>query len=148
MEGQERGCSFQRYSRWELGSKTSPFEGVGPTAGWDTLGKRNKVITLLEVWSQFGCPAFILITMVTKLSQLINLERYLESRLPNSVMCRGHFSHQYETSTRSPLLTWLSLCVQSGRWSSFGKWVWFSKSNIDLVIYFYMLFYLLNLFLI
>jgi hypothetical protein len=49
MEGEERGCSFQRQSRWELGSETSPLEGVGPTAGWDTLGKRKKIFTLLGV---------------------------------------------------------------------------------------------------
>ena len=78
-EGQEGGCSFQRQSRWDLASKASPLEGVGPTAGWDTQGKRNKVTTLLGVRSQFGCPAFILITKVTKLSKLINLEMYLES---------------------------------------------------------------------
>jgi len=49
MEGQERGCYFQMQGRWELGSKTSPFEGVGPRAGWETLGKRNKVINLVAV---------------------------------------------------------------------------------------------------
>ena len=46
-----------------------------------------------------------------------------------------------------PFLTWLSWCAQSGRWFSFGKRVWFTESNIVLVIYFY-LFYLLNSFLI
>jgi len=30
-----------------------------------------------------------------------------------------------ETPTRSPFVTWLSWCTQSGRWSSFGKQVWF-----------------------
>jgi len=49
MEEQERGCSFQRQGRWELGRKTGPFEGVGPTAGWDTVRKRHKVTTLLGV---------------------------------------------------------------------------------------------------
>jgi hypothetical protein len=51
-------------------------------------------------------------------------------------------------STWSPFLTWLSRLAQSGSWSSFGKRVWFTESNIDLVISFYLLFYLLNLFLI
>ena len=41
-------------------------------------------------------------------------------------------------STRSPFLTWLSWCVQSGSWSSFRKWVWFTESHIVLVIYFYL----------
>jgi len=50
--------------------------------------------------------------------------------------------------TRSPFLTWLSQHAQSGRWSSFGKWVWFTESHITLVISFYLLLYLLNLFLI
>jgi len=49
MEGQERGCSIQRHGRWELGSKTGPLEGAGPTAGWDTVGNGNKVTTLLGV---------------------------------------------------------------------------------------------------
>ena len=39
------------------------------------------------------------------------------------------------SSTRSPFLTWFSRLAQSGRWSSFRKWVWFSESNIVLVIY-------------
>jgi len=39
-------------------------------------------------------------------------------------------------STWSPFLTWLSRCAQSGRWSFFGKWVWFTESNIVLVISF------------
>jgi hypothetical protein len=30
-------------------------------------------------------------------------------------------------STRSAFLTWLSQHAQSGRWSSFGKWVWFTE---------------------
>jgi hypothetical protein len=50
-------------------------------------------------------------------------------------------------STRSPFLTWLSQRAESGRCSSFGKRVWFTESNIVLIISFY-LFYLLNLFLI
>jgi hypothetical protein len=33
-------------------------------------------------------------------------------------------------STRSPFFTWLSRRAQSGRWSSFGKRVWFTESNI------------------
>jgi len=36
-------------------------------------------------------------------------------------------------STQSPFLNWLSRHAQSGRWSSFGKWVWFTESNIVLV---------------
>jgi len=49
MEGQESGCSFKRQGSWELRSKTGPLEGVGPTAGWDTVRKRNKVTILLGV---------------------------------------------------------------------------------------------------
>ena len=47
---------------------------------------------------------------------------------------------------RSSFLTWLSRRAQSGRWSSFGKRMWFTESNIVLVIF--CLFYLLILFLI
>jgi len=52
-------------------------------------------------------------------------------------------------STRSPsvLVTLLSPRAHSGRWSSSGKRVWFTESNIVLVISFY-LFYLLNLLLV
>ena len=39
-------------------------------------------------------------------------------------------------STRSPLLPCLSRHTQSGRWSSFGKRVWFTESHIVLVICF------------
>jgi len=49
-------------------------------------------------------------------------------------------------STRSPFVTLLSWHAQSGRWSSFGKWVWFTESQI--VLFFYLLFYLLNFLLI
>jgi len=41
-----------------------------------------------------------------------------------------------EYSTRSPLLPYLSRHTQSGRWSSFGKRVWFTESHITLVISF------------
>jgi len=51
-------------------------------------------------------------------------------------------------STWSPFSTWLSPRTQSGRRSSFGKWVWFTESNTVSVISFYLLYYLLNLFLI
>ena len=49
------------------------------------------------------------------------------------------------SSTWYPFLTWLSRHAQSGRWSSFGKWVWFTESNIVLVIslyFFYLLIFL------
>ena len=39
-------------------------------------------------------------------------------------------------SARSPFVSLLSRSAQSGRWSSFGKRVWFTKSHIDLVISF------------
>ena len=39
-------------------------------------------------------------------------------------------------STRSPFVT-LSQRAQSGRWSSFGKRVWFTESHIVLIIYFF-----------
>jgi len=51
-------------------------------------------------------------------------------------------------STWSPFVTLLSRRAQSGRWSFFGKRVWFSESHIVLIISFYPLFYLLNLLLI
>jgi len=38
-----------------------------------------------------------------------------------------------EDSTRSPFLTWLSRRSQSGRWSCFGKRLWFTESNIECV---------------
>jgi hypothetical protein len=41
----------------------------------------------------------------------------------------------YSHSTRSPFLTWLSRRAQSGRWSSFGKWVWFNESHTALFIF-------------
>jgi len=37
-------------------------------------------------------------------------------------------------STRSPFVTLLSRGAQSGRWSSFGKRVWFTESHIVLII--------------
>jgi len=42
-------------------------------------------------------------------------------------------------STRSPFVTLLSRRAQSGRWSSFGKRVWFTESHIDLIISFLLL---------
>jgi hypothetical protein len=54
----------------------------------------------------------------------------------------------HKKSIRSPFVTWMSQCAQSGRWSSFGKRVRFTESNIVFVISFYLLFYLLNLLLI
>jgi len=51
-------------------------------------------------------------------------------------------------STRSPCVNSLSRRAQSGRWSSFGKRVWFTESHTVLIISFYLLFYLLNLLLI
>ena len=51
------------------------------------------------------------------------------------------------SSTRSPFLNLLSRLAQSGRWSSFGKRVWFTESHIFLIISFY-LFYLFHLLLI
>ena len=51
-------------------------------------------------------------------------------------------------STQSPFLSLLSRRAQSGRWSSFGKRVWFTESHIVLIIVFSLRFYLLNLFLI
>ena len=61
----------------------------------------------------------------------------------------GDFKHELLNRLRSTMavnvLTWLSWYAQSGRWSSFGKRVWFSESNIVLVISYYLLFYLLNL---
>jgi len=50
-----------------------------------------------------------------------------------------------EYSTRSPFVTLLSRPAQSGRWSSFGKWVWFTESHLVLIIPFFYLFYLLSL---
>jgi hypothetical protein len=41
-------------------------------------------------------------------------------------------------STRSPLLPCLSRHTQSGKWSSFGKRVWFTETHIILVISFYL----------
>jgi len=38
--------------------------------------------------------------------------------------------------TRSPFVTLLSRRAQSGRWSSFGKRVWFTESHIVLIISF------------
>jgi hypothetical protein len=51
-------------------------------------------------------------------------------------------------STRSPFSNWLSQRAQSGRWCSFGKQEWFTKSHTVLVISSYLLFYLLYLLLI
>jgi len=51
-------------------------------------------------------------------------------------------------STRSPFVTLVSQCAQSGRWSSFGKRVWFTESHIVLLLSFYLLLYLLNFLLI
>ena len=45
-------------------------------------------------------------------------------------------SELYEVSTRSPFATLLSRRAQFGRWSSFGKRVWFTKSHIVLVTVF------------
>ena len=39
-------------------------------------------------------------------------------------------------STRSSFVTLLSRLAQSGRWSSFGKWVWFTESHLVLIISF------------
>jgi len=33
-------------------------------------------------------------------------------------------------STWSPFISCLSQRAQSGRWSSFGKWLWFTESHI------------------
>ena len=51
-------------------------------------------------------------------------------------------------STQSPFVSLLSRHSQYGRWSSFGKWVWFTKSHIDLIIVFSLMFYLFILLLI
>jgi len=40
-------------------------------------------------------------------------------------------------SARSPFVTLLSRRAQSGRWSSFGKRVWFNESHILLIISFF-----------
>ena len=40
-------------------------------------------------------------------------------------------------STLSPYVPCLSQHVQSGKWTSFGKRVWFTKSHIILVIFFF-----------
>ena len=38
-------------------------------------------------------------------------------------------------STRSPFLSFLSQRAQSGRRTSFGRWMWFTESHIVLVIF-------------
>ena len=52
------------------------------------------------------------------------------------------------TPTRSPFVTLLSRRAQSGRWSSFGKRVWFTELHLVLVIFFSLTFYLFILFVI
>jgi len=52
--------------------------------------------------------------------------------LYNSVHCMYRLLH----STRSPFVTLLSRRAQFGRWSSFGKRVWFTVSHTVLIISF------------
>ena len=60
----------------------------------------------------------------------------------------NYILQKHSHSTGSTFVTLLSQCAQSGRWSPFGKRVWFTESHIVSVISFYFLFYFLNLLLI
>jgi len=117
-----RGCEAKRWSHWTCSSLGTIFQPMRintvPGVKWFC---NNKSVLRAQsmVWHFVRHPVV------------------QESR---------HMLHRTQ-STRSPILTWLSRLAQSGRWSSFGKRVWFTESNIDLIIYFY-LFYLVNLFLI
>jgi len=45
----------------------------------------------------------------------------------------GYMPFQSHPSTRSPFVTLLSRRAQSGRWSSFGRRVWFTESHLVLL---------------
>ena len=51
----------------------------------------------------------------------------------------GDYSYCYWYYARSPFVSLLSRRSQSGRWSSFGKRVWFTESHIILIISFFFL---------
>ena len=51
-------------------------------------------------------------------------------------------------STQSPFITLMSWRAQYGRWSSFGRRVWFTESHLVLIVVFSLMFYLFILFLI
>ena len=69
------------------------------------------------------------------------------AQLTASTKMEGTFFQKHSHSTRSPFVTLLSRCAQSGRWSPFGKLVRFTELHTVLIIYLY-LFYFLNLLLI
>jgi len=54
------------------------------------------------------------------------------------VKLSGMFVHVYKArwSSLSSFVTLLSRRFQFGRWSSYGKQVWFTESHIDLIISF------------
>jgi len=58
-----------------------------------------------------------------------------------------HIYYNSLCSTLSPIVTLLCRRAQSGRWSSFGKRVWFTESHIVLIIVFLLTFYLFILYL-
>jgi len=75
----------------------------------------------------------------TFLSNIINLLFMVSFKTHTSqaYVTVGHMLYSaIQYSTWSPFLTLLSRRAQSGRWSSFGKLVWFTESHIVLIISF------------
>jgi hypothetical protein len=72
---------------------------------------------------------------------LVGISIYLKSVL------RHKFLILVTYYTRSPFVSLLSRRAQYGRWSSFGKRVWFTESHIILIV-FSLMFYLFIIFLI
>jgi len=74
--------------------------------------------------------------------RLCNATKKQERAVCFKWLIQNHVLHYH------PFVTLLSQRAQYGRWSSFGKRVWFTESHIVLTIVFSLMFYLLNLFLI
>ena len=85
---------------------------------------------------------YLYIIQSTKFSQGYSTIKYyfVTERCPMSTGIRSKApcsGHRIGPSTRSPFVTLLSQRAQSGRWSFFGKRVWFTESHIVLIISFF-----------